>query len=256
MKLLFRLFVFGLVLVLILGLVAAFLPASAALSLVQDRMRDVRMEGVSGSVWNGRADALTVRERALGAFSWKLSPWALFSKRIDADITLDGPELKADGFVSLTGPGSLQLRGMRASVDAQRLQAVLDVPALVFKGRVEFDLRELVVDQYFPAKVEGSALWREAAVAGSADARLGDIRADFATQGVGTIAGTVTDSGGPLSIEGGTFSAGLQGLSAEATLRARDGDAAVQRALQYIGQPQEDGSSRLEIRGQMNRVGG
>jgi general secretion pathway protein N len=256
MKLLVRLFVFGLGLVLIVGLVAAFLPASTALGLVQDRMRDVRMEGVSGSVWNGRADALTVRERALGAFSWKLSPWALFAKRIDADITLDGPELKAEGFVSLSGPGSLQVRGMRASIDAQRLQGVLDVPALVFKGRVEFDLRELVVDRYFPAKVEGSALWREAAVAGSADARLGDIRADFATEGVGTIAGTVTDSGGALSIEGGKFSAGLQGVSAEATLRARDGDAAVQRALQYIGQPQADGSSRLEISGQLNRVGG
>jgi general secretion pathway protein N len=256
MKLLLRLFVFCLALVLILGLVAAFLPASTALGLVQDRMREVRMEGVSGSVWNGRADALTVRERALGAFTWKLSPWALFSKRVDVDITLDGPDLKAAGFVSLSGPGSLQLRGMQASVDAQRLQGVLDVPALVFKGRVEFDLRELVVDQYFPAKVEGSAVWRDAMVGGSADARLGDIRADFATQGVGTIAGTVTDSGGPLMIEGGTFSAGVQGVSAEATLRARDGDAAVLRALQYIGQPQEDGSSRLEVRGQLNRVGG
>lgn len=256
MKLLFRLFVFCLVLALILLLIVAFLPASTALGLVQDRMREVRMEGVSGSVWNGRADALTVRERALGAFTWKLSPWALFSKRVDVDVTLDGPELKAAGFVSLSGPGSLQLRGMQASVDAQRLQGVLDVPALVFKGRVEFDLRELVVDQYFPAKVEGSAVWRDAMVGGSADARLGDIRADFATQGVGTIAGTVTDSGGPLMIEGGTFSAGLQGVSAEATLRARDGDAAVLRALQYIGQPQEDGSSRLEVRGQLNRVGG
>lgn len=256
MKLVFRLFVFGLVLILILGLVAAFLPASTALGLVQDRMRDVRMEGVSGSVWNGRADALSVRERPLGAFTWKLSPWALFSKRVDADITLDGPELKAAGFVSLSGPGSLQLRGMQASIDAQRLQGVLDVPALVFKGRVEFDLRELIVDQYFPAKVEGSAVWREAMVGGSADARLGDIRADFATQGVGTIAGTVTDSGGPLIIEGGRFSAGMQGVNAEATLRARDGDAAVLRALQYIGQPQEDGSARLEVRGQLNRVGG
>jgi len=256
MKLLFRLFVFCLVLALILLLIVAFLPASTALGLVQDRMREVRMEGVSGSVWNGRADALTVRARALGAFTWKLSPWALFSKRVDVDVTLDGPELKAAGFVSLSGPGSLQLRGMQASVDAQRLQGVLDVPALVFKGRVEFDLRELVVDQYFPAKVEGSAVWRDAMVGGSADARLGDIRADFATQGVGTIAGTVTDSGGPLMIEGGTFSAGVQGVSAEATLRARDGDAAVLRALQYIGQPQEDGSSRLEVSGQLNRVGG
>lgn len=256
MKLLLRLFLFALALVLILALVATFLPASTALNLLGDRLRDVRMEGVSGSVWNGRADALSVRERALGAFTWKLSPWALFARRIDADISLDGPELKADGFVSVSGPGSLSLRGMRASVDAQRLQPVLDIPALMLMGRVEFDLRELVIDRYFPARVEGSALWREARVGGAADALLGDIRADFASAGPGSIEGTVSDDGGPLIIEGGRFSAGLQGLNAEATLRARDGDAAVQRALQFIGAPQADGSSRLEIRGQLQRVGG
>jgi len=256
MKFLVRLFLFGLVLLIILGLVVAFLPASIAIGWMEGRMGNARLEGVSGALWNGRADRVNVREREFGEMTWSVSPLALFSRRLDADITLDGPELKADGFISASGPGSLVLRGMKLQMDAQRLQPAPDIPALQLRGPVEFDLSEVVVQQYFPSKVNGSAVWREAAVTGAADARLGDIRAEFATQADGSIAGTVTDSGGPLIMEGGRFSAGIGGVNAEATLRARDGDAAVLRALQHVGQPQADGSSRLEIRGKLNRVGG
>jgi general secretion pathway protein N len=256
MKFLIRLFVFALVLLLILGLIVAFLPASVALGWMEGRMGGVKLETVSGSVWNGRAEQLTVRERALGAVSWSISPWALLSRRLDADVSVDGPELKAAGFVSIDKPGNLQLRGMQLSLEAQRMQPALDIPALQLRGTVDFDLREVVVVQYFPTRIEGSAVWRDAAVAGAADALLGEIRSEFATQADGSIAGTVTDSGGPLQIEGGRFSAGIRGISAEATLRARNDDAAVLRALQHVGELQPDGSSRLQINGQLKRVGG
>jgi len=98
-------------------------------------------------------------------------------------------------------------------------------------------------------------VWKQARVGGSADAMLGDISAEFESRTDGGIVGVVRDSGGPLIIEGGKFSAGFEGFKAEATLRARDADAAVQRALQYIGELQEDGSSRLEIHGELKRVG-
>lgn len=256
MKFLFRLLLLVIVLVLVLVLVAAFLPASAALSLFEGRTGLAKLEDVSGSVWNGRAGRVQVGERELGALSWQLSPWGLFARRADLDIQLDGTELKADGFVSLSGPGSFSARDLTLQVDAQRLQAALDVPALTFKGIVEFKLGELDVRSYFPSRVEGTALWQQARVGGSADALLGDITAEFESRTDGGIVGVVRDSGGPLIIEGGQFSAGFEGFKADATLRARDGDAAVLRALQYIGQPQEDGSSRLEIRGELKRIGG
>jgi general secretion pathway protein N len=256
MKFLFRLLLLVIVLLLVLVLVAAFLPASAALSLFEGRTGSAKLEDVSGSVWNGRAGRVRIGERELGALSWQLSPWGLFARRADLDIQLDGRELKADGFVSLSGPGSFTARDLTLQMDAQRLQSALDVPALTFKGDVEFNLREVEVRSYFPARVDGTAVWRQARVGGSADAVFGDISAEFASRPDGGIAGVVHDSGGPLAIEGGQFAAGLEGFKAEATLRARDGDAAVQRALQYIGQPQADGSSRLEIRGELKRVGG
>jgi general secretion pathway protein N len=185
MKFLIRLFVFALVLLLILGLIAAFLPASVALGWMEGRMGGVKLENVSGSVWNGRAEQLTVRERPLGAASWSISPWALLSRRLDADVTVDGPELKAAGFVSIDKPGNLQLRSMQLSLDAQRMQPALDIPALQLRGKVDFDLREVVVVQYFPTRIEGSAVWRDAAVTGAADALLGEIRSEFATQADG-----------------------------------------------------------------------
>jgi general secretion pathway protein N len=170
MKFLFRLLLIVLALLLVLVLIAAFLPASTALGLLEGRTGSAKLEDVSGSVWNGRAGRVQIGERELGALSWQLSPWGLFSRRADLDIQLDGRELKADGFLSLSGPGSFSARDLKLQLDAQRLQSALDVPALTFKGAVDFNLRELEVRNYFPAKVEGSAIWLEARVTGDSSA--------------------------------------------------------------------------------------
>ncbi|MCG6116789.1 MAG: type II secretion system protein N [Aquimonas sp.] len=256
MKFLIRLVIFLLLLVLVLGVVALFLPASMAVGLMEGRMGALRLEQVGGTVWNGRAERVVLRDRELGRLAWSIKPLALFSRRLDADLRLQGPELSADGFVSSTGPGNLVMRGMRIGLDAQRMQPALDVPALQLRGRVELDLDTVEVRQFFPARIDGRAIWRDAAVTGEADARLGELRAEFLTQPDGSIAGTVIDNGGPLQVEDGRFSLGVRGYSAEATLRARDGDAAVQRALQHIGVLQEDGSSRFELQGRLLPVRG
>jgi len=75
MKLLFRLLLISAVVLLVLALIAAFLPASVAFGLFEGRMGATRLEDVSGSIWNGRAGRVQIGEREFGALSWQLSPW-------------------------------------------------------------------------------------------------------------------------------------------------------------------------------------
>ena len=96
------------------------------------------------------------------------------------------------------------------------------------------------------------AYWRNAAVAGAAQARLGELQAQFASAADGGIAGTLRDGGGPLEARG-TFNIALGRYSAQLRLAARDGDARVADALQYVGQPQPDGSRLLLIEGRQLR---
>jgi len=99
----------------------------------------------------------------------------------------------------------------------------------------------------------GSVHWRNAAVAGAAQAQLGDLEATFASAADGSIAGNVRDLGGPLQLSG-TFKVCAGSYDAEAKLVARDANAQVTEALRYIGEPQADGSSLLKIHGQLFKL--
>lgn len=246
LRLLLILFLLGLLLV--AGMVA-LMPARFAVAWLGDRLGPVKLEDVSGTIWKGRAGVLALRGEGLGALDWKVHPLALLSARLDLDLDLSGGDYVGSTFASLGG-GRLRLQQAQLSMDAQKLQPALDIPSLLLRGRVEFTLAEAELVGGFPRQLRGEAYWRDAAVAGEAEALLGTLRAEFQTAADGAIIGSVQDEGGPLSLEG-QFRAALTGYEADAVLMARDGNPQVIKALRYIGEVQPDGSSVLQVRGRL-----
>src|SRR5687768_15078338 len=250
MKLLRNLILIVLVLLLLAAIALALLPARYALDFLGGRLRPVELGEVSGTIWRGQAAPARVAGDDIGPPSWSLSPWALFAARVDADLRLDGDVWRGAGAVSVRRDGSIRVRDLRLDVPAQRLQPALGIPALVMRGEVQVHIVEGELQGGFPTALRGSATWKDAAVAGSAEARFGELTTEFASDGAGGLQGTVKDNGGPLQAEG-KYQASLAGYSADILLRARDGNPQVTEALQYVGQAQPDGSVRLEVRGQL-----
>lgn len=250
MKLLRNLIVFVLLLLLLAGIALALMPARYATDLLGGRLGPVELGEVSGTLWRGQAAPARMAGEDIGTLSWTLSPWALFGARIDADLRLEGDVWRGNGAVSVRRDRSVRVRDLHLDFPAQRLQPALDIPALVLRGEVQVEIAEAELQGGFPTAVRGSATWKNAAVAGSAEASFGDIGTQFASDGAGGLQGTVQDGGGPLQAEG-KYQISLAGYSADIALRARDGNPQVTEALQYIGQPQPDGGTRLEVRGQL-----
>lgn len=248
MKLLRNLILIVLVLLLLAAIALAVLPARYALDFLGGRLGPVELGEVTGTVWRGQAAPARMAGEDIGTLSWSLSPWALFGARVDADLRLDGDVWRGNGAVSVRRDRSIRVRDLHLDFPAQRLQPALDIPALVLRGEVQVQIDEAELKGGFPTSVKGSATWKNAAVAGSAEASFGEISTQFASDGAGGLQGTVQDNGGPLQAEG-KYQASLAGYSADILLRARDGNPQVTEALQYIGQPQPDGSARLEVRG-------
>ncbi len=244
LKWLLVLFVLGLLLV---GGLVALMPAKFVVDRFADRLGPIRLEGVSGTIWRGQAASLGYADQRLGALRWSIHPMALLSQRLDVDLVLEGGEFAGETFASL-GAGSLRLERARLAMDARMLQPALDIPALELRGKVDLAIAEAELVAGLPRKLKGEAHWRNAAVAGSAEALLGDLRAEFLTATDGAIIGTVEDLGGPLMLDG-QFRAALAGYEASAVLGARDGNPQVVEALRYVGEPQPDGTSLLVIGG-------
>lgn len=250
MKLIRNLVILALVVVLLGVLVLAFLPARIALDFVGGRLGPVQLGEVSGSLWQGQASPASINGEAIGTLGWKLHPLSLLGARIDADLRLQGDVYNGAGVVSVHRDRSAQVRDLVVTMPAQRLQPALDIPALVLRGEVRIEVDGAKVRGGFPSDVRGRAIWKDAAVAGSAEAQFGELTTEFATTSTGGIAGSVKDNGGPLQAEG-SYEASIVGYQADLVLRARDGNPQVTEALQYIGAPQPDGSVRLEVRGKL-----
>jgi general secretion pathway protein N len=250
MKLIRNLLLLLLALLVIAALVLAFLPARTALGFIGGRLGPVELGEVTGSLWKGQAHPASVNGTPIGTLGWTLHPLSLLGARVDADVTLAGDTYNGGGSVSVRRDRTLRVRDLQLSMPANKLQPLVDIPALVFRGEVQIDIASAELRGGFPTQVQGRATWKNASVAGSAEAQFGDLVTEFASVPTGGIAGTVSDSGGPLQAQG-TYNASVVGYDADISLRARDGNPQVLEALQYIGEPQPDGSARLVVRGRL-----
>ena len=253
MRQLRRFILFLIALLTVAAVVAITCPAQFAYRFVADRLGAVKLAGLSGSIWQGHAASTQLFGVELGALDWQLQPAPLLHGEAAAQLTLGGGSITAHGDVTSSLDGEAQVSNATLRAPAQYAAPALDIPALQLLGDLEIDVAQARLRQAWPQSANGTAHWRNAAVAGAAQAQLGELEATFASAADGSINGTVHDLGGPLQLSG-TFVVNAGSYDAQATLRARDGNAQVSEALRYIGEMQADGSSLLRIHGQLFKV--
>ena len=248
MKVLRALVVVVVVVATALGVAAWTCPADLAYRYFGNRIAPVKLHGLGGTIWQGHADAADLSGRNLGALEWRLQPAALLRGEAIAQLTLSGEGITAAGTVERGADGQVSFRDVVLHMPARTAAPVLAIPALDVLGTIEIDVTQARLRGAGLDSANGVAYWRDAAVAGAAQARLSDMQVTFASPADGTISGTIRDLGGPLQVDG-AFTTSLGRYDAHASLAARDNDPRVLEALQFVGQPQPDGSRQLVIEG-------
>jgi general secretion pathway protein N len=253
MRIFRNLILFLVVLFVIAAVVAATCPAEYAYRLVADRLGVVRLTGISGSIWDGHATGTQVFGQELGTLGWRLQAAPLLSREVMAHIDLSGGEVTATGLVDRTSDGTISVRDATFHMPASMAAPALDIPALQLVGNIDGTLTQAQLRGVGVTDASGNLRWNNAAVAGAAQAQLGDLEATFSSTPDGGIAGVAHDLGGPLQLAG-TFKVAMDSFDVDANLSARDGNAQVTEALRYIGEPQADGSSHLVIHGKLFKL--
>ena len=248
MKWLRRFFLFAIVLAAVAGVAAWTCPADLAYRWFGGRLAPLALRDLSGTVWQGRATSVELFTANLGALEWRLQPAALLHGEAIANLTLTGDGITATGVVDRGADAQVSFRDVVVHMPARIAAPVLAIPALDLLGTIEIDVARARLSGLWLADASGVAYWRDAAVAGAAQARLSDLQLTFASADGGMISGVIHDLGGPLQADG-TFTASLARYDAQVRLAVRGDDPRVTEALQYVGQPQSDGSRQLVIEG-------
>lgn len=228
----------------------ALLPARVAFSLVG--VPATAVTGVSGTLWQGAAQRLTVGGFTLGPVHWEAKPSRLLLGQLAADLGATLPDGFLNATAGLSFRGSLALRNVEAAAPLSWLAPALGgagsqltarFDRLVFNaGRVETAMGSLqVAGVVLPIATAGPKLGPGTYVV-TFDAN--GLKPDV------PLTGAVKDSGGPLEIAGTVTITPPGSYELKGTAKPRPGaPPELRNALQMLGPATPDGGHALSVAG-------
>jgi len=228
-------------------------PAAGVLPHVNTH--PIRIAGVNGSVWSGSAAEVLAPAPAVPVnnLQWRFKPERLLSGNAAARLNFEvlGGEGSADVFRNIAGDMSVQDGTL--NVPAKSLEQFLPLPVAEFGGNVLADIVKVDIENNLLKSTRGSVVWRQASLAGTVNAQLGQVVLDVVPESQGDQLlhrGKLTNKDGQLDINGdfqldqiGNYQADLRLKPNNTTPPELNG------MLGMIGKRASDGSYRLRNNG-------
>ncbi|HUB88664.1 MAG TPA: type II secretion system protein N [Dyella sp.] len=234
--------------VLALAALVWFLPARWALPWLQAQLRGVRLDDVSGTLWQGRAGQVSlVNGTQLGSLAWTLSRRALFGD-IRVGLDLRQPQLRLQGQLHRISSAQLDLHDIRLHID----MAEFGAPAWLRgqpQGQLDLQAPQAQLQGHWPMQLDATGTWSHAAVrTPQGKVSLGTLSLAVSGQS-GAIRGTLSDDGNGALQTVGRLSFSPLGWDLQLRLVPRSDNPALLSWLRSFGEPAADGALELRYRG-------
>lgn len=227
------------------------LPANIVLSRLA--ALGVSAGGVSGTIWNGRAQVLQVRGANVGSVEWRLHFLPLLTAHAQADVKVTRPDGFATTKVSIAPGGTLDLQALTASLPLSALPP--NVAPGGWTGTLNARFAQLTLEKGWPTHIEGSVDVLDVAGPARKPAKMGGYRITFdpAASTAEMIKGAVADTGeGPLQINGTLQFKSDRSYSIDALVATRpDAPRSLASSLEYLGPPDAQGRRQFSMAGTM-----
>lgn len=235
--------------VLFLGLT---IPAERIYAMSRDKLKDVKLWEVSGTVWNGRAAVAQLGPRRLEQVEWHVQPWALLLGRAQVAATFRTEQGPAKMVIGRGWGGAWHLRDVRMRLPAGVLEPVFRLGPGQLGGRVDLVLNELSFRPGEITAADGTLVWADAAIVTPWPTPLGKLELAVESDN-GGYRGSLQDRGGVLNAQGAFTLKADGNYQFTATLGPRDARSAPQlrNGLQLLGVPQPDGRYKISTGGKL-----
>jgi len=203
---------------------------------------------ITGTVWNGACDALSVQNIALGNLQWQLHPVGLLSGALVSQLSIDGPVGTATAQVAARSGGRITARNVRANFPLNPALLTSLPPGL--RGNVETDLALLRLEKGIVAAIEGHIDVHDLEQRGAQNSNWGDYVVSFPPGSSGEPVGDVRSVKGPLEIEGKLRLTREPGFVLDGLLKPRaSAPADLVQKLGALGTPDAQGRRAFSVAG-------
>lgn len=215
----------------------------------------VTMSGLSGTLWQGNVQTVTVAGFQLRDASWTLHPLALLIGRLSLTLDSKWGDGYARGDVSVGATGSISLRDVQM---AGPLGPVLKRMNLGGSGgELAVDVAAADIEAQWPTRLIGTVRVGRLPLSmiGVSGQAFGNYALEFDIEEVsadGAIPGVLSDDGGPLEMLGELRLVPPRDYVIQARLKARaDAPPDLARGLLLVGPKLPDGSHEFQMTGSL-----
>lgn len=232
-------------------------PAATVLSLANIPPHTAQIEGVSGTLWNGSADRVTVNRREINQLSWSLNPLALFSASIDSDVsaTVFNNEVTSNISYSLLSQ-QVTLTQLSSRINASEVQQAINLPFGVLEGQININVDELTLVANKVQDLTARLSWTGARLTLAEPVAFGNIFLNISSNDKGDFEGKLSNVNGDLSINGQLNLSKNQTYLLDATLTPRSNAPKELLNILNLLAPQKSGTAHvLKRQGHLRQLG-
>lgn len=227
-----------------------FLPARWAMPWLAPRLNGLRLEEVSGLLWDGGAGkVISPHGDDLGRLTWQLSRRALLGDN-RLHVHLQGARAELSGRMTGANAGDAHWTDVQMRVDLDLLGNSAALPMGRPRGVIEFSANDIQLHGGWPLRMDGQLRWHDAAVRTTrlGEFPLGTLHMTLQANN-GVLEGHLQDGGdGPLRVDGQLQLSPLaRRFTAEAA--ARQVDSPLQRWLSALGSTDARGITHINYSG-------
>jgi general secretion pathway protein N len=230
---------------------ATFIPATVITALLPTN--ELRIGGISGTLWNGEARPLEVAGFQVNRAQWELHQLALLLGRLEGTVEAEWQRGFAQGDIGLGLTGSVRVRDFTATGPVVQLTSRMNLPQS--GGDLEVLVAALDVSEGWPSRAIGTVKIRNLplAIVGAGAGAIGSYQVRFDTETTpddGRISGELTDLDGPLAISGSIVFSPPANYEVNARIRAKpEAPRDLANSLALLGPEDETGNRQFTMAG-------
>lgn len=219
-----------------------------------DPARQVKLQNVHGSIWNGEANDTRIGVFNLGQLNWKLNGWSLLLGDVDLRLKFKNESSRGNGKLSLGMSGASVARDVDVFFPAETLQPLFYGFPVSIAGEVRGAINELIYRPHETLNVDGRVVWQGATLRTPQNIELGNFLLAMTPHNQGTRIKITDESQGPVKTDITIRVEGDGRYALNGWLQARDpSQQHITEALRLIGRADNTGKYWVAYNGSFAR---
>ncbi len=232
-------------------------PAAPVLNMLLEQGPQFRIQGISGTLWNGRAQSITIKSsHTLTNLNWSFTFWRLLTGELAINFDTKYKNQPVSGSVGIGLGNTVNLRDIRAKLDARSVGTMAGMPLGELSGIISVDLDNAYWDQETVPTANGTINWDKAAVTVAEKAELGNVSIILSESDNNPLIAKISNKGGHLKLNGqvvvnedGKYSLELK------LLPVTDASNNLKSSLAMFAKKQSDGNYVIKNSGNLQQLG-